>query len=141
MVLISWLGFQQKHIPGIREKRTAGKSSFTLPKQFKLFLDTVIYFSYQPLRWISYLGIFSAFASFCYVIFIFFNTIIFGNAVEGWSSLMIIQLLFNGIILIMLGVLGEYLWRTLEQGRERPLFLIDYIIEKGEILKYELPQE
>jgi len=128
MSLIFWLGYQPVLLPYIRRQREKGESRWTLSKKIKLFIDTFVSFSYFPIRLFSILGIFFALASFGYASFILYFRLRHGFEVEGWVSTMLMLIFTAGIQMITLGILGEYLWRTLDQARKRPNFVIDTII-------------
>lgn len=123
--LICWSGFSQSTIPYNRERRKAGKSKWTFAKQIKLAIDSFVSFSYLPIRLSSYLGFFISFIGFSYALYIIIKAIFYKGQVVGWSSLMVVLLVVSGIQLLILGILGEYLWRNLEESRKRPLFIID----------------
>ena len=124
LALIARMGFQQETIFYNKKKREKGKSGWTLEKKLKLVIDSLISFTYKPIRLMSYLGGLTALAGFGFTIHIIRNAMM-GNPTEGWSSLMVVILLIGGIQMIMLGVLGEYLWRTLDESRLRPRFLVE----------------
>ena len=124
LALIARMGFQQETIFYNKRKRGKGKSGWTLEKKLKLVIDSLISFTYKPIRLMSYLGGITALAGFGFAIQVIINAIT-GNPTEGWTSLMVVILLIGGIQMIMLGVLGEYLWRTLDESRLRPRFLIE----------------
>jgi dolichol-phosphate mannosyltransferase len=130
MSLIYWTGFDPVLIPYTRKKRKKGKSRWTFSKKIKLFLDTFVGFSYVPIRALSAIGLMVAIASFLYGAFILLSWIFWGTVVQGWVPMMIILTFTAGIQMLMLGVLGEYLWRGLDETRKRPLFIIDKIYEK-----------
>jgi dolichol-phosphate mannosyltransferase len=134
--LIFWLGYEAVFIPYVRRKRVKGKSRWTLGKKVKLFVDTFVSFSFFPIRLFSFLGIIYALISFSYGAFIFFSWLTFGIAVQGWVPMMLVLTFTAGLQMTLLGILGEYLWRTLDEARSRPMFVIDTIyeepIEKGE---------
>ena len=127
MTLVFWLGYQAVLIPYVRRKRTKGVSHWTLSKKIKLFVDTFASFSYFPIRLFSFLGLIYAVISFSYGAFIFFSWLTFGIEVQGWVPMMLILTFTAGLQMTLLGVLGEYLWRTLDEARGRPLFVIDTI--------------
>jgi dolichol-phosphate mannosyltransferase len=127
MTLIFWLGFQPIYLPYIRRSRTKGKSRWTLAKKFKLFVDTFIAFSYFPIQLLSVIGFLIAIAAFAYGAVVFFHRLRYGIEVQGWVSTMVILTFTAGIQMAMLGVLGEYLWRTLDEVRRRPFYVIDDI--------------
>ena len=124
----AWLGFNQASIKYVKEVRHGGKSNWTLQKKVKLLLDSILSFSYHPIRIISVLGFLIAFLGFVLSIVIFWRFYI-GNPVEGWSSLMVVILVIGGVQMIMLGILGEYLWRTFDEARNRPRYIIDYTLD------------
>jgi dolichol-phosphate mannosyltransferase len=130
MTLVFWLGFQAVLIPYVRRKRTKGKSRWTLGKKIKLFVDTFASFSYFPIRLFSLLGIIYAILSFSYGVFIFIAWLTFGIEVQGWVPMMLVLTFTAGLQMTLLGILGEYLWRTLDESRGRPLFVIDTIYDE-----------
>jgi glycosyltransferase involved in cell wall biosynthesis len=122
--LITWMGFRQATIRYDKEARVHGRSGWTLRKKLKLFVDSITSFTYLPIRLISYVGIATAFAGFAYAGFVFAYTLA-GHRVQGWSSLMIVVLVASGVQMLTMGVLGEYLWRALDESRRRPRYLIE----------------
>ena len=125
LTLIYWLGFEASFIPYVRRKREKGKSRWTLSKKIKLFVDTFVSFSYFPIRLFSILGIFYALASFIYGTVILFSWISYGTQVQGWVPMMLVLTFTAGLQMTLLGILGEYIWRTMDETRKRPLFVID----------------
>jgi len=123
--LIFWLGFEYITIPYTRRARKKGKSKWTFNKKTKLFIDTFVGFSYFPIRILSLLGIVVAFGSFIYGIYVMYNWFSGNIVVEGWTATMIVLAFTGGIQMIMIGVIGEYLWRTIDQVRTRPSYVID----------------
>jgi glycosyltransferase involved in cell wall biosynthesis len=131
-MLISWLGYPQTSITYIKEGRHAGVSKWNMSRRFKYFFDSLISFSYAPLRLMSLMGVIAAFVGLLYALYVF-QYALRGASVEGWSSLMIVILLLGGFQMIMMGMLGEYLWRTYDETRGRPR----YVIEKNSLLDTE----
>lgn len=129
MSLIYWTGFDPVLIPYTRKRRKKGKSRWTFSKKIKLFLDTFVGFSYVPIRALSIIGLIVAIVSFLYGAFVLISWMFLGTVVQGWVPMMIILTFTAGIQMLMLGVLGEYLWRVLDETRKRPLFIIDEIYE------------
>ena len=127
--IISWLGFRSIAVPFVREKRFAGTTKYPLKKMLKFASDAIISFSYKPLKLATYFGFFLSFASFVYlivtVILKLFNVT---QTVEGWASLVAIMLFFNGIILLILGIIGEYIGRIYDEAKGRPLYVVREII-------------
>jgi dolichol-phosphate mannosyltransferase len=124
LALINWMGFRQTSVPGVREPRAHGRSGWTLARKVKLLVDSVTGFTYLPIRAISGLGLVTAVAGLLYAGVVIVNAVN-GRPPEGWSSLMVTVLLLGGVQMLMLGVLGEYVWRALEEARRRPKYLIE----------------
>jgi len=122
---ILWYGYKVKKIYYVRKKRELGKSQWTLSKKIKLFIDTFIAFSYAPIRIISVVGIIISLASFIYAIIILFNKFYNNVPIQGWASLMIVLLGLSGIQLIILAIIGEYLWRNFDESRKRPIYIVE----------------
>ena len=126
LALLSWLGFRQAFISYNKEGRGHGVSGWTVSKKIKLVLDSVLAFSYRPIRIMSVLGLAVALMGFAYAAYIVINATT-GAPIEGWSSLMVIVLVLGGLQMLMLGVLGEYVWRGTEEARQRPRYLIEAV--------------
>lgn len=122
---IARLGFQQIEIPYTKEERLYGVSKWNLRKKLNAFADAFVTTSYMPLRMMSYAGIVFSVIGFIYAIVILFLRLTNIVGIDGWATLMIVVLVFGGIQMVMLGVIGEYIWRTLEHSRKRPLYFIE----------------
>ena len=122
--LILWAGFPVALVPYERVARSDGRSRWTLGKKVKHFLDSVISFSYAPLRWMSVAGALIALLAFAYAILLVGLKVFTGMPFRGWTSLMVALAFFSGVQLLSLGILGEYLWRTLDAARARQGFLV-----------------
>lgn len=124
--LITWLGFRQVEIPYVKEARLSGRSKWTLLKKLELIVDSLVGFSRLPLRLASGLGVTFALLGFLYATSLVANKLtgglLFGQGVRGWSALMVVLLVSSGVVMLILGVIGEYLWRVLEEVRGRPRF-------------------
>jgi len=125
--LIFWLGHKQSIVSYVRKKREHGKSRWTLSKKIKLFTDSFIGFSYAPIRAMSCFGFIVAVLSFAYGIIVITDAISGKIDIRGWSSMITIVSFLLGIIIVMLGIIGEYLWRILDEARKRPTYIIDEI--------------
>jgi dolichol-phosphate mannosyltransferase len=123
--LIQWMGFEQDEITYDKEARLSGRSKWTVGKKIKLAVDSFVSFSYGPVRMASFCGLTFAISGFLYAAVIVLSAIFLGRDVQGWSSLMCVLLIVSGVQLIMLGILGEYLWRTFDESRGRPRFIIE----------------
>jgi len=123
--LIAWLGYRQTNIEYERDARYAGKTKYPLRKMLNLAGNGITSFSYKPLRISIYLGVILSIASFLFLLFIFISRIFDLVDMEpGYASMMCVMLFFFGIVLIMLGVTGEYIGRIFEEVKNRPLYLI-----------------
>jgi glycosyltransferase involved in cell wall biosynthesis len=121
---ILWLGFKRTEIYYTRQSRELGTSRWTLSKKIKLTLDSLLAFSYAPIRIISAVGIIDCIASLIYAVYIVCQKLIFG-ANAGWSSLMIAIMFSSGVQMLTLGIIGEYLWRNFDESRKRPLYVLE----------------
>lgn len=122
--LILWAGFPVALVSYERVARAEGRSRWTFGKKVKQFLDSVISFSYAPLRWMSVAGALVALVSFAYAILLVGLKVFQGQPFRGWTSLMVALAFFSGVQLLSLGILGEYLWRTLDAARARRGYLV-----------------
>jgi glycosyltransferase involved in cell wall biosynthesis len=124
LALITWMGFRQSHITYEKQARLHGRSGWNLEKKLKLVVDSITSFTYFPIRLMSYVGFITALLGFLYAGLVVFNALR-GLPPQGWASLMVVVLVLGGIQMVMLGVLGEYLWRALDEARHRPRYLIE----------------
>ena len=123
--LIAWGGFRETEVPYHRPRRLVGSSSWTVRKMMKSAIDTFVSFSFLPIRAISFLGLIVSCLSFLFGFYVVVNALVFGTRVQGWTSVMLAVLVLGGVQLVMIGVLGEYLWRILDEARARPLYIIE----------------
>ena len=123
--LISWLGFRQTAVEFVREPRFAGETKYPLRKMIKLAVDGITSFSYKPLKISvglgSFLSVFSLVFALTVIVLRAFNI---STMEPGWASLMVVMLFFFGIVLVMLGIIGEYIGRVFEEVKGRPLYII-----------------
>ncbi|MBF0522814.1 MAG: glycosyltransferase [Candidatus Omnitrophica bacterium] len=124
---LAWLGFEQSSIDYVKQPRFQGKSKWSLGKKFKLALDSLLAFSDIPIRYMSVVGFLCATLGFLYALYVVW-CYLHGRPVAGWSSLMVAVLIIGGVQMIMLGILGEYLWRTFDESRRRPRYIVEYEI-------------
>ncbi|WP_088809124.1 MULTISPECIES: glycosyltransferase family 2 protein [Listeria] len=122
---VSWLGFKQTEVEYERDERLYGETKYPLKKMIKLSLDGITSFSYLPLKLATYLGVTVATCGFLYMIVVLFQKLFTTMTVPGWASIVIIQLIFFGIVLLVLGMIGEYIGRMYEETRHRPLYVVD----------------
>lgn len=124
MALLTWMGFKQDRILYVKQARQHGQSGWSMEKKLKLVVDSVTSFTYKPIRFMSYAGFIVALAGFLYALVVVVNALV-GKPSPGWSSLMIVLLLVGGLQMLMMGVLGEYVWRALDEARNRPRFIVE----------------
>ena len=123
--LLYTMGFVQAHVPYERRSRIHGRSKWTLSKRLKMFADFFVGYSYAPIRLMSYLGIGVAAVGFLYGLVVMVNRFFLAQPIAGWTSLMLVLLLIGGVQMTMMGVIGEYVWRALDEARGRPLYIIE----------------
>ncbi len=123
--LYCWIGFRKKGVPFRQNERTSGKSSFRYRDLVNLAVDGITSYSTTPLRISTIAGFLISFLSFAYLIFILVKTLIWGEDVEGFPTLICVILLLGGLQLLALGIIGEYIGRIFNETKGRP----DYIVE------------
>jgi dolichol-phosphate mannosyltransferase len=123
--LVAWLGFQQGWVEYDRKKRRAGTSGWNFHSRLRLATDWIIAFSGVPLKLMTISGFLIAGLGFLYALLVITRSILFGSPLVGWSSVMTAILLLGGGQIMMLGIIGEYLWRTLDESRNRPAYFIE----------------
>ena len=121
------LGFKQTTIFYQKEDRKAGKSKWTISKKIKLLIDSFVAFSFFPIRLVSYVGILMFLLGVVFSIYLIFRKLYFNDLEQGWTTLISVLLIGFGVTNISLGIIAEYLWRTLDASRKRPVFVIDKI--------------
>lgn len=119
------LGFSRLYIPYHREERKAGVSRWTFSKKMTYMIDGVLGHSYLPIRLMSALGFFFAGISFLLAVIFFISYFFNTNLIRGWTPIILLILFIGGVQMMMIGVLGEYLWRVLVQVRKDAPYLID----------------
>jgi dolichol-phosphate mannosyltransferase len=131
MGLILWMGFDPAVVHYRRRARQGryGASMWTLAKKVKYFIDSFVAFSYVPVRACSLLGMALSVCGVLYAIVVIGMRWFFDIQAEGWASLMVVLLVVSGVQLLMIGVLGEYMWRNLDETRRRPRFIVEHVIE------------
>lgn len=127
LALIAWLGFRHAYVPYTKRPRLRGRSGWTFGRRIKLAVDSMILFSYLPIRLIMWFGFIIAGVGLVYAVAVVI-TGLRGSPVAGWSSTMVAVLVLGGTQMIMVGVIGQYLWRALDEVRRRPLYVIEQSI-------------
>ena len=119
-----WPGYRASFIPYVRRARTVGRSQYKFGKKLKNFLDALLDSSFLPIRAITTLGAVTCFAGLLYAVTIVWAWARGSAPFEGWAPLMIVVLIVGGVIMLMLGVIGEYVWRINEEVRKRPNYVV-----------------
>ena len=123
-----WLGYHPKEIYYTRLERSIGKSSWTFSKKMKMFIDSLIAFSYVPVRIMTVVGIIFLLGSVISAIIAIVAKLKGLVDVPGYTTLYVILFFSAGAIMFTLGILGEYIWRTLEASRNRPISVVEDVI-------------
>ena len=121
---VLFLGFAPVFIPYKRKKRVHGKSGWTINKKLKYFIDGLLNTSYTPIRLMSFIGVFFSLVGGIYAILIVYLRFAENVPFKGWAPIMILLLIIGGLIMFMLGIIGEYIWRIYDETRNRPLYII-----------------
>lgn len=121
--LFQWVGFETVWLEYENEERVAGETKWSFWKLFKYAIDGIVAFSTTPLRVASVIGAFASCFSIIYLLYLLLRTIFTGSDVPGYPSIMVTLLLIGGLILLALGILGEYIARTYMQVKQRPLYV------------------
>lgn len=126
--IFAWVGFRQKEILYERDARAAGRTKWGFLKLMRLALDGITAFSTTPLRIASYVGFVTALGAFAVGVFFIFKTLVFGDPVPGFPSLITWILFLGGVQLMAIGVLGEYVGRLFTESKQRPHYLISSVL-------------
>ena len=127
--IFAWVGFKTAEIYYDRPARIAGSTSWNYFKLANFAIEGLTSFSAKPLRWATYLGILTALTSFVYAIVIVLKTLLWGEPVAGYPSLMVVMLFLGSVQLVSIGIIGEYLGRVYEETKQRPVYLTKAIYE------------
>lgn len=119
-----WLGYEPHFIPYRKLRRQFGKSQWSLTKKVKFFIDGIINTSYAPIRFMSLFGLATSFIGFVYAIMVLVARISNQIPIQGYAPIVIILLIFLGLIMIMLGIIGEYIWRIYDEIKKRPRYIV-----------------
>lgn len=123
--MFCWIGYRKKDIIFDRADRISGKSSFNFLKLFELAIEGITSFTTAPLRLSTLLGFTISIFTLFYIFYFLLKTIIFGDPVRGFPTLVIIILFLGGVQLLSLGIIGEYLGRIFQETKNRPVYLIN----------------
>lgn len=123
--LFAWIGYPQKAVPYRRDPRHAGETKWNYWRLWNFALEGITSFTTAPLKVATYLGLLAAFGAFIFGVGLIIDTLIHGNPVAGYPSLMVTILFLGGVQLITLGIIGEYLGRMFDEAKGRPLYLLN----------------
>ncbi len=129
--IFAWVGYNTCFIPYTACQRVAGTTKWNFRKLMNYAIDGIIGYSTKPLRIATFLGGLTAFAAFVYLIVVILQKLITGIDVPGYATIIVLILLLGGIQLVCIGIIGEYVGRTFEQSKQRPVYIAK------EILNYE----
>jgi glycosyltransferase involved in cell wall biosynthesis len=136
--LYAWVGFTTLAVPYVPEARVHGATHFSLLRLLRLSLDGLTAFTTWPLRAVSVVGVVLALLSFLYGAYLTTVYLLYGHDVSGWTTIVVSLMLFAGIQLLSVGILGEYIGRIFEEVKGRPLYIVKG--ELGEGLKAKRPR-
>lgn len=135
--LVSWVGFKQIAVEYERDERFAGETKYPLKKMLKLSSDGITSFSHKPLKLSIYFGVIMSVLSFISIIAVLFEKLFTDYTVPGWASIITISLLFNGVTLTMLGIIGEYIGRIYDEVKGRPQYIVGDKIGFRDIVEHD----
>jgi polyisoprenyl-phosphate glycosyltransferase len=121
---ILWFGYKTTFLPYTRARRAIGRSQYTFAKRLKNSIDAILDSSYLPIRFISLVGVLTAFAGFLYAIDIVYGRLRHDIPFTGWAPIMILILVIGGLLMLMLGIIGEYVWRIYDEVRGKPNYVV-----------------
>ena len=119
-----WLGYKTSFIPYTRAKRTLGRSQYTFAKRLKNSLDAILDSSYLPIRFISLVGVLTALSGFLYALDIIYARILHQVPATGVAAIMVLVLVIGGLLMLMLGIIGEYVWRIYDEVKGKPNYVV-----------------
>jgi dolichol-phosphate mannosyltransferase len=122
--MVSWVGYRQYALEYDREERFAGETKYPLRKMLKLSLDAMTSFSQKPLKLAAYVGFAISGVSFASLLITVGLKLFTDSTVAGWASIVSVMLLLNGFMLLMLGIIGEYIGRIYDESKQRPLYIV-----------------
>ena len=126
--LVSWVGFRQTAYEYIREERFAGVTKYPLKKMIAFAMDAITAFSYKPLKLATSIGFLISLCSFVYMVIILWQRLFTDTTITGWASTMALMLFTQGIVLMILGLMGEYIGRIFEEIKNRPVYIVREVL-------------
>lgn len=129
--LLAWSGFRQAKVTFKQLERAAGRSKWTGQAKIKLAVDSFVEFSFTPIRFVTFSGVVIAALGFAYAVLLVVRRLFFTDVVSGWTTVVVVAVVLGGLQLVVLGVLGEYIWRGVDESRARPLFIVREVVSAG----------
>jgi len=129
--LVRWVGFRQKAVRFTARQRSHGRTKYPFARMLRFSVDGITAFSIVPLRLASYLGVLVALSGIPYASWAVYKRLFTDEAVHGWASLVVALLVIGGLLLVCIGIIGEYLGRIYEEVKGRPLYIADEVV--GEV--------
>jgi glycosyltransferase involved in cell wall biosynthesis len=126
--LFSWIGYPQTSVRYVRDPRFAGETKWNYWRLWNFAIEGLTSFTAAPLKISTYIGVGTALTAFAYALIIISRTLLYGREVPGYASLLVVMLFLGGIQLIALGILGEYLSRTFDEVKQRPLYFVQHYL-------------
>jgi dolichol-phosphate mannosyltransferase len=126
--MINWVGFRQAAVEYVRDERWAGETKYPLKKMLKFAADGIFSFTYKPLKLATYIGFILSTSGFLYLLYVLYLRLFTSRTLTGWASIIAVNLVFNGITLVILGIIGEYVGRIYEEVKGRPLYIVRKVI-------------
>lgn len=123
--LYCWIGYNKKKVEFDRDDRVGGKSSFNIRKLFNLGVEGIVGFTTSPLRFSTIVGFVISIVAFIYMLIMIFKTLMWGESVQGYPSLMCVILFLGGCQLIAIGIIGEYIGRIFNETKNRPAYIME----------------
>ncbi|MCF7970452.1 MAG: glycosyltransferase family 2 protein [Methylococcaceae bacterium] len=130
--LFAWIGFPQTAIEYSRDPRFAGETNWNYTKLFKFAIEGISSFTQEPLRLATYAGFMTAFGAFILGLYFIIKTLLFGEAIQGFPTLITVILFFSGVQLLSIGILGEYIGHMFIESKQRPLYFIKKTYSKSD---------
>jgi hypothetical protein len=127
--IFAWIGFQTTYLPYTACPRVAGNSKWNFFKLLNYAIEGIIGYSTKPLRIATFSGILTAFASMVYLIIVVLQKLISGIDIPGYATIIVLILFLGGMQLFCLGIIGEYVGKTFEQSKNRPIYIAKEILD------------
>lgn len=131
----TWIGFRQMGVEYERDERVAGMPKYSFKQLFKLAYNGIFNFSEFPIKFVTRLGGIAIFSAFIYFVYVVYKKYFLQDVIEGFTALLFTVILFSGVQLVALGVIGEYVLRIFFQSKNRPLYIIKERIKGKQVVK------